>query len=117
MPFVSFSKMMPEETNNVLNMKNVYGAYLNSVIDEYERIRLLNGQKNKENTIKILKFLSGNFKFINISCESHIDNFIQIKDEEINENEFKNDNYNDNNHNLFNNFLIKMKLVFFESKV
>ena len=100
---LAFSKMKPEETNNVLNLKNIYGVYLNSLIDEYERIRLLNGQKNKENTIKILKFLSGNFKFINISCESHIDNFIQIKDEEINENEFKNDNYNDNNHNLFNN--------------
>ena len=98
---LALSKMKPEETNNVLNLKNVYGAYLNSLIDEYERIRLLNGQKNKENTIKILKFLSGNFKFINISCESHIDNFIQIKDEEINEDEYQNNN--DYNKNIFNN--------------
>jgi len=98
---LAFSKMMPEETNNVLNMKNVYGAYLNSLIDEYERIRLINGKKNKDNTIKLLKALGGNFKFINISCESHIDNFVKIKDEEINE--IESQNYNANGNNLFNN--------------
>ena len=101
---LAFSKMMVEETNNVLSMKNVYGAYLNSLIDEYERIRIINGKKNKENTIKLLKALGGNFKFINISCESHIDNFVKIKDEEISENEFNNYNGNANNgNNLFNN--------------
>ena len=101
---LAFSKMMVEETSNVLRMKNVYGAYLNSLIDEYERIRIINGKKNKENTIKLLKALGGNFKFINISCESHIDNFVKIKDEEISENEFNNYNGNANNgNNLFNN--------------
>ncbi len=102
---LAFSKMMVEETSNVLRMKNVYGAYLNSLIDEYERIRIINGKKNKENTIKLLKALGGNFKFINISCESHIDNFVKIKDEEISENEFKNynGNVNANGNNLFNN--------------
>ena len=98
---LAFSKMMVEETSNVLRMKNVYGAYLNSLIDEYERIRIINGKKNKENTIKLLKALGGNFKFINISCESHIDNFVKIKDEEIDE--FKNYNGNANGNNLFNN--------------
>ena len=100
---LAFSKMMVEETSNVLSMKNVYGAYLNSLIDEYERIRIINGKKNKENTIKLLKALGGNFKFINISCESHIDNFVKIKDEEISENEFNNYNGNANGNNLFNN--------------
>ena len=97
---LAFSKMLPEETNNVLNMKNLYGAFLNSLIDEYERIRLLNGKKNKENTIQILKLLGGQFKFINISCESHITNLVQFKDEEIkDDNEFKNIEEN----NLFSN--------------
>ena len=51
-----------------------------------------------------MKALGGNFKFINISCESHIDNFVKIKDEEISENEFNNYNGNANNgNNLFNN--------------
>ena len=100
---LAFSKMMPEETSNVLSMKNVYGVYLNSLIDEYERIRIINGKKNKENTIKLLKALGGNFKFINISCESHIDNFVKIKDEEISENEIKSYNGNVNGNNLFNN--------------
>ena len=100
---LAFSKMMPEETKNVIEMKNIYGAYLNSLIDEYERIRLLNGKKNKENTINILKTLGGNFKFINISCESHIDNFVLMKDDEINDNnmdEYQNDV---DSNNIFNN--------------
>ena len=103
---LAFSKMLPEETNNVLNMKNLYGAFLNSLIDEYERIRLLNGKKNKENTIQILKLLGGQFKFINISCESHITNLVQFKDEEIkDDNEFKNIEEN----NLFSNNFNKNK--------
>ena len=101
---LAFNRMMPEESKNVLNIKNVYGVYLNSLIDEYERIRLSNGKKNKANTIKILELFCDDYKFINISFEnwkSYLSN--KVKDEEIN------DNYNDyqdtnaNDQNLFNN--------------
>ena len=43
---------MPEESKDVVIIKNVYGAYLNSLIDECERIRLLNGEKNKQIQLK-----------------------------------------------------------------
>ena len=99
---LAFNRMMPEESKNVLNIKNVYGVYLNSLIDEYERIRLLNGKKNKANTIKILELFCDDYKFINISFEnwkSYLSN--KVKDEEINDN----DNYNDNQdiNQYFNN--------------
>ena len=103
---LAFNRMMPEESKNVLNIKNVYGVYLNSLIDEYERIRLLNGKKNKANTIKILELFCDDYKFINISFEnwkSYLSN--KVKDEEINDNDNYNDNQdiNDNDKNLFSN--------------
>ena len=55
---LAFSKMLPEESKSVLEIKNIYGAYLNSIIDEYERIRLLNGKRHKDNISKFIKLLS-----------------------------------------------------------
>ena len=101
---LAFNRMMPEESKNVLNIKNVYGVYLNSLIDEYERIRLSNGKKNKANTIKILELFCDDYKFINISFEnwkSYLSN--KVKDEEINDNYNANQDTNVNDKNLFNN--------------
>ena len=101
---LAFNRMMPEESKNVLNIKNVYGVYLNSLIDEYERIRLSNGKKNKANTIKILELFCDDYKFINISFEnwkSYLSN--KVKDEEINDNYNDNQDTNANDKNLFNN--------------
>ena len=101
---LAFNRMMPEESKNVLNIKNVYGVYLNSLIDEYERIRLSNGKKNKANTIKILELFCDDYKFINISFEnwkSYLSN--KVKDEEINDNYNDNQDTNANDQNLFNN--------------
>ena len=101
---LAFSRMMPEESNNVLDTRNIYGAYLNSLIDEYERIRLLNGKKNKENTIKILRLFNDDFKYINNSFENKIAYLNRVKDEEINDNGNSNEIQNDDdNKNLFNN--------------
>lgn len=101
---LAFNRIMPEESKNVLNIKNVYGVYLNSLIDEYERIRLSNGKKNKANTIKILELFCDDYKFINISFEnwkSYLSN--KVKDEEINDNYNDNQDTNANDKNLFNN--------------
>ena len=101
---LAFNRMMPEESKNVLNIKNVYGVYLNSLIDEYERIRLSNGKKNKANTIKILELFCDDYKFINISFEnwkSYLSN--KVKDEEINDNYNDNQDTNVNDKNLFDN--------------
>ena len=103
---LAFNRMMPEETKNVLIIKNVYGAYLNSLIDEYERIRLLNGKKNKANTIKILKLFCDDYKYINISFENWINHLSnKVKDEEINDNETQ--EVIDDEKNIFNNNMNK----------
>lgn len=39
----AFSRMLPKETTQVLNLKYTYGFYLNRIIEEYERLRTLNG--------------------------------------------------------------------------
>ena len=110
---LAFNRMMPEESKNVLNIKNVYGVYLNSLIDEYERIRLSNGKKNKANTIKILELFCDDYKFINISFEnwkSYLSN--KVKDEEINDNYNDNQDTNANDKNLFNNNMNKSNQYF-----
>ena len=37
--------------------KNFYCGYLNSFISEYERLRILNGQRIKENVTKLINLL------------------------------------------------------------
>ena len=44
-------KIIPKETNNVINIKKVYGYYLNRIIDEYERIKLINSSLHKTNLL------------------------------------------------------------------
>ncbi len=50
--------MLPKETNNVINSKEIYGLYLNRALSEYERMRALNGILNKqvvlENVTKLM---------------------------------------------------------------
>ena len=45
-------KIIPKETNNVINLKKTYGYYLNRIIDEYERIKLINSSLHKTNLLK-----------------------------------------------------------------
>ena len=44
-------KIIPKETNNVIGLKKIYGYYLNRIIDEYERIKLINSFLHKKNII------------------------------------------------------------------
>ena len=44
-------KIIPKETNNVINIKKIYGYYLNRIIDEYERIKLINSSLHKTNLL------------------------------------------------------------------
>ena len=97
---LAFSKILPEESRNVYQIKTIYGTYLNSLIDEYERIRLLNGKKNKMNTIQTLNLYFENFKNTNNSFSNYCTNLIKVKDEEIEENNYLSDN--NNNQKLFN---------------
>ena len=62
----AFLKMLPKETNNAIKAKEMYGLYLNRALEEYERIRKLNGLWNKniiqENLLKLM----------NISSQFHV---------------------------------------------
>ena len=102
---LAFSKMLPEETKNVLELKNIYGAYLNSIIDEYERIRLLNGIRHKNNISEFIKLLSESLTELHISVADQSAYFDEIKDEEeINDDNQNNEIYsNENNNQNFTN--------------
>ena len=97
---LAFSKMLPEETKNVRESKNIYGAYLNSLIDEYERIRLLNGRRHKDNISQFIKLLCESITELHISLADQSAYFDEIKDDEVSndDNQF-NDNNNDNQYN------------------
>ena len=41
-------KMLPKETQNCINAKEIYGFYLNRLIDEYERMRQINSVMHKK---------------------------------------------------------------------
>ena len=40
--------MLPKETNICINAKEIYGYYLNRLIDEYERMRKINSGMHKK---------------------------------------------------------------------
>ena len=44
----AFSKMLPNETKVVINHRNFYSLYLNSLINEYNRLKELNGKRNNQ---------------------------------------------------------------------
>ena len=45
---LAFSLMLPNETRNVINDKNLYCFYLNNLTEEYERLKELNGIRNRK---------------------------------------------------------------------
>lgn len=44
-------KIIPKETNNVIGLKKIYGYYLNRIINEYERIKLINTSFHPKNLV------------------------------------------------------------------
>ena len=52
--------MLPEETKQVDDAKKFYGSYLNSLIEEYQRIRTLNTKRHKDACSKFIKDFSEN---------------------------------------------------------
>ncbi|MCQ2820670.1 MAG: hypothetical protein MJ252_25675 [archaeon] len=44
----AYSKMIPKETAATILTKYTYGFYLNRIIEEYERIRVLNGKRHSQ---------------------------------------------------------------------
>ena len=71
-------KIIPKETNNVINMKKTYGYYLNRIIDEYERLKSINSflhKKNLSGACEKLMEIYGDFQ----KGTADIHNFFQTK--------------------------------------
>jgi hypothetical protein len=54
---LAFAKMIPEETKRFNDIKYNFGYYLNSVISEYERLRILNSRRHKDHVQIFAKML------------------------------------------------------------
>ena len=57
---LALEKMLHKETLQVNYQKVVYGFYLNRIIDEHERMRLINGNYHLKNCIKMLEIETNN---------------------------------------------------------
>ena len=55
---IALQKILYKETNNVIDLKQIYGYYLNRVLTEYVRIRKYNGEGQKQNVMENAKFQS-----------------------------------------------------------
>ena len=79
---LAFSKMLPEETNKVNDYKNLYGGYLNSFINEYQKIQNFNKIRHKENTLIFIKEMIENLADFHLSLTNLI-SYIDIMKEDI----------------------------------
>ena len=79
---LAFSKMLPNETKKVLGYRNFYAFYLNSIISEYDRLKELNGERNR-------KSIKGFCHEMNNNLCSFISDLVEIieNDSDINEND------------------------------
>ena len=59
---IDFTQISPMNTQNVRDTKNFYCGYLSCFISEYERLRILNGKRIKNVTIKIIDLLCNDYK-------------------------------------------------------
>ena len=66
----AFSKMLPKDSQHVLELKQWYGYYLNRIIDEYERIKDLNASRHRT---RILAFSKSNTDILTDLHVAHAD--------------------------------------------
>ena len=79
---LAFSKMLPKETKRVNMFKDFYGSYLNSIIKEYERIRVLNSKRHKDNITIFIRKLSDCLTDFHVSLADRLTEFSEMKDED-----------------------------------
>ena len=82
-------KILPKETVNVINMKKIYGFYLNRMIEEYERIKAINSENHKKNLIYACErtveiygdFQKGTADIINFFSHNNVNNKVVANEE------------------------------------
>ena len=85
---LAFSKMLPEETKRVNIFKEFYGSYLNYIISEYERIRIINAKRHKDNITIFIRKLSDCLTDFHVSLADRLTEFSEMKDEDNYSNSF-----------------------------
>ena len=79
---LAFSKMLPEETKRVNMFRDFYGSYLNSIISEYERIRIINAKRHKENITVFIRKLSDSLTDFHVSLADRLMEFNEMREDE-----------------------------------
>ena len=79
---LAMSKMLPEETKKVNDIKNLYGCYLNSLIEEYQKIQNFNKIRHKENILLFIKEMIENFADFQVSLTNLI-SYIDVMKEDV----------------------------------
>ena len=78
----AMSKMIPEETKRVKEIENIYGGYLNCLVEEYQKIQNLNKIRHKENILQFIKGVFENLTYYQVSLTNLI-SFIDIMKEDM----------------------------------
>ena len=79
---IAFAKMLPEETKKFNEVKYNYGFYLNSIISEYERLRMLNSRRHKDHIKVFSKMLIDIITQFHGGLNDYIYFFQGLKDDE-----------------------------------
>ena len=82
---IAFTFMLPNETRKVLGEKNLFSFYLNSLIDEYNRIKDLNNIRNRKVVKKFTKDILNNFETFQTNLSEYINQFQLEETKEIEE--------------------------------
>ena len=78
---LAFEKMLPKDTQKVENLKKYYGLMLNSLIDEFERIRKVNAKRHKLNITNFVRLQSSECTNLHVCLADRLSEFNQLKDD------------------------------------
>ena len=92
---IAFAKMLPEDTKKFNEVKYNYGFYLNTIISEYERLRMLNSRRHKDHIKVFSKMLIDIITQFHGGLNDYIYFFQGLKDDEeiVNDTTYKCDRY------------------------
>ena len=99
----AFDKMLFKETNNLRDVKNYYGYFLNSLINEYERIKLKNSKENDKNIKSYCQKLSEIFADFHVNIADYLGYFENNNNDNDNNKENNDNNKENNDNNKENN--------------
>ena len=78
---LAFSKMLPQESMRVYELKSFYGGMLNSLINEFERIRRVNAKRHKEYITNFIRLISNECTNLHVCLADRLTEFHELKDD------------------------------------